>query len=97
MLCYKLLISSLSFTVNALLGCFPKDLSGGIDNNCKDAFMGFYQRGFISHDQEKQATHESVSQYLEELDYKVPSSWNLITMNCLVVSNSILSDFPRIR
>ena len=62
MLCYKLLISSLSFTVNALLGYFPKDLSGGIDNNCKHAFMGFYQRGSISHDQEKHATHESVSQ-----------------------------------
>ena len=60
MLCYKLLNSSLSFTVNALLGCFPSDLSGGIDINCKDAFMGFYQRGSISHDQEKHATHESV-------------------------------------
>ena len=46
MLCYKLLIS-----VTALLGCFPSHLFGGIDVSCKDAFMGFSEKGDISYDQ----------------------------------------------
>ena len=43
MLCYKLLISSLFYTVTALFGCFPSDLSGGTNINRKDALTGFYQ------------------------------------------------------
>ena len=69
---------------------------GGIHINCKDAFMGFYQKRPISSDQEMQAAQQSINQYFEELDYKVPSSWNLTTINRLVVSNSILSTLKEV-
>ena len=95
-LCYKLLISSLYYTATALLGCFPSDLSGGTNINCKDALMGVYQRGSIIDDQEMHTSHESVGQYFGELDYKLPSSWNLITISALVVSNSILSTLKEV-
>ena len=96
MLCYKLLISFLYYTVTALLGCLPSDLSGGTKINCKDALMGVYQRGAISDDQKMHASHESIRQYFGELDYKFPSSWNLITISYLVVSNSILSTLKEV-
>ena len=91
MLCYKLLIS-----VTALLGCFPSHLFGGIDVSCKDAFMGFSEKGSINHDQEMHAAHESIGRYFEGLDYKVPSAWNLITIKYLVVFNSIISTLKEV-
>lgn len=58
--------------------------------------MGFSEKGSISHDQEMHAAHESNGRYFEELDYKVPSAWNLITINSLVAFNSILSTLKEI-
>ena len=58
--------------------------------------MGVYQRGSMSDDQEMHTSHESIGQYFGELDYKLPSSWNLITISALVVSNSILSTLKEV-
>ena len=86
----------MSLLLLCLAALIPSDLFGGIHINCKDAFMGFYQKRPISSDQEMQAAQQSINQYFEELDYKVPSSWNLTTINRLVVSNSILSTLKEV-